>query len=192
MTFPVKIDYKISTGFDEMRPLSLPVEKRTHPHGAIDIAVPIGTDIIAPENGEVHWQIQFRRGDSYHNVYWPYTEQPYAFRNYFYETFGGLCILYGESGKTHVFAHIRAEDILMLYRGTRADNYYTEDIDGPDAFHLFVNWNSLVKMREGDTICYSGNSGFSTGPHIHYEIHQGRDFTPHADRTNPLDLWPTL
>jgi len=194
MIFPVKKPYRITTDFHEMRPLSKPVAKRDHPHGGWDIAVPVGTEILAPENGEVQWHFQFRRGSGYHNaVYWPYTQTQYAFRNYFYETFGGLCILYGDSGRTHVFAHIEASEILKWFRKTGAHDFYTEDQNGNgDAFYLFVNWRDCADVREGNIICHSGNAGFSTGPHIHYENHKGREWIRHAHRLDPATLWPNI
>jgi len=190
MTFPIQGVYRISAGFSELRPLSKPPEDRDHPHGGVDLAVVEGTPIYAPERGEVEWHAQFRRGRAYHDVYRPYEGGPkYAFRNYFYETFGGLCVLYGFSGRTHVFAHIEATTIFNRFHATRAGNFYTEDRNGDTSFHLFVNWRDLVDVKEGDMICTSGNAGYSTGPHIHYEIHKLKDWIPHRERIDPAELF---
>jgi murein DD-endopeptidase MepM/ murein hydrolase activator NlpD len=46
-------------------------------------------------------------------------------------------------------------------------------------FHLQQNFNSRVGLRVGQQVSqrqligYSGNSGWSTGPHLHVEVHQG-------------------
>ena len=190
MTFPVKGNYRITSAFHEPRPLSKPLEKRDHPHGAIDIAVPTGTPIYAPEIGEVEWHVQFRRGRAYHDIYRPYEGgAKYAFRNYFYESFGGLCVLYGFSGRTHVFAHIEATTIFDRFRATGAQHFYTEDKNGDTSFYLFVNWRDLVDVKEGDLICESGNAGYSTGPHIHYEIHKGKEWIQHRERIDPAELF---
>ena len=190
MIFPIPDPYRITTDFHEMRPLSRPPEKRNHPHGAIDIAVPTGTSIYAPERGEVEWHVQFRRGRAYHDVYRPYQGGPkYAFRNYFYETFGGLCVLYAHSGRTHVFAHIEAGEIFNRFAATGAEHFYTEDQNGDTSFYLFVNWRNLNDVHEGDFLCASGNAGYSTGAHVHYEIHKRKEWIPHSERLDPLSLY---
>ncbi len=39
-----------------------------------------------------------------------------------------------------------------------------------------------VKVRQGQVVAYSGNTGLTTGPHLHYEIFQ------HGSQINPLTL----
>lgn len=34
-------------------------------------------------------------------------------------------------------------------------------------------------------------TGYSTGPHVHVEIHQEREWTPHAERVDLKDFFPT-
>ena len=46
---------------------------------------------------------------------------------------------------------------------------------------LYAHLNSIkVKKGEnitqGDVVAYSGNTGDSTGPHLHYEIKQGNEY----------------
>jgi hypothetical protein len=127
-----------------------------------------------------------RTARAYHNVYWPDNpaELLYAFRNYFYDTFGGLIILYGASGVTHVFAHIDALEIGRMCMGFSI----VED----DIGLFFTNWKNLYLAKAGATIGLSGNSGYSTGPHIHYELHYARKWIPHADRLDPKDLYPNI
>jgi hypothetical protein len=43
-------------------------------------------------------------------------------------------------------------------------------------------------IKVGDIIGYVGNAGFSTGPHVHYEIHEGK-FQVHEDRPDPEKLY---
>ena len=64
--------------------------------------------------------------------------------------FGNAIYIQDEDGDVHIYGHMR---------------YYS------------VHAGQIV--HAGDQIAVVGNEGFSTGPHLHYEIHQGgRDGAP--------------
>lgn len=192
MRFPVNEPFRITADFHESRPLSRPPAERDHVHGAWDIAVPKGRPILAPEDGHVQWYCHMRCGSARsRSVNWPDTGKWYAFSNYFYDMFGGLCVLYGESGKTHVFTHIYLFDLFAHFTRGREKEWYSEDISPVGTFYLFTDFETKL-ARQGDTICHSGNAGYSSGPHIHYELHRGRAWIAHGDREDPADLWPAI
>lgn len=181
MIFPVQKSYKITAPFNEMRPIENPTK---HIHGAIDIAVPIGTKIQAPEDGLIYYHFNYSKNNKARNIYW-YDKTWYAFSNYFYSIFGGLIILEGISGYTHVFAHIEGKTINDMLNNERRQRKYYEDANG----FAFINLEDPNLVIAMDVIGFSGNAGKSTGPHIHYEIHEHRKWIPHKDRPNPEKIY---
>ena len=47
--------------------------------------------------------------------------------------------------------------------------------------------NTVKRMKRGDIIGYLGNSGRSTGPHLHYEVHRWNDLVNPMDYFLPTD-----
>ena len=47
--------------------------------------------------------------------------------------------------------------------------------DGTETWYCHLSSNKIRSgtVKAGDTIAYSGNSGNSTGPHLHFEVHPG-------------------
>jgi murein DD-endopeptidase MepM/ murein hydrolase activator NlpD len=177
MIFPVREKYRITDGFN--------VQRGRHIHGAIDIAVPTGTLIHAPETGLVyyHWQWAKHKHKT-HNLYWPHDGW-YEFSNYFNQEFGCLIILHGDSGRSHVFAHIEPETIYNCVNFKNVSITHYED-----SVAIFNgNLGEPVQVIEGDLIGVSGNHGKSTGPHIHYELHKNYKWIPHKKRENPEELY---
>lgn len=192
MLFPVHEKYKISSEFWQSRPLSLPYEKRTHPHAAWDIACSTGTPIVAPENGVVAYLLAVRADRDRELSEIPLSPQPFRLRghHYFYDTYGGIVILLGESNLTHIFTHSFAN---QLYNHAPVDVKwtYTESRDQERwpvmAWHTFED---VVRVRAGQIIGAVGNAGYSTGPHIHYEIHRGREYREPMARVDPKEIFP--
>ena len=172
----------VTTDFYEPRPLSKPPEKRDHNHGAIDIRGSIGDPIFAPEDGTVFAWCAFRNMPG---QLWP--EMPTIngvnnqFCNYFYDTFGGVLIL-SSPYRMHVITHIYANQLFNkgIYRSA---HYFEQKSDA--RFPIHAMYGPATEVHEGALIGYVGNAGYSTGPHVHWEIHQGLQWQRWENRVNP-------
>ena len=63
--------------------------------------------------------------------------------------------------------------------------------DNNGNYHYFAHLSGFncevgQQVGRGQTIAYSGNSGNSTGPHLHYEVRQGNDYNSQIDPKNYL------
>jgi murein DD-endopeptidase MepM/ murein hydrolase activator NlpD len=191
LQFPLKTTYKLTAGFDEMRPLSLSPAKRWHVHGAEDWGGPINTPLFAPESGKLYCFFAVRQNgnQSWDELYWD-QGLLFAFRNYFYDMYGGLLILEGESGYVHVFAHIYMNQLFNKGLVPGAAWEYREE-KSLKRFPVFAihTLHHPLRVRAEALIGYSGNAGYSTGPHIHYEVHTGRQWQRWEDRPRPSELY---
>ena len=177
----------ITTVFTEPRPLSNPGE---HIHGAVDISAQLGSSIFAPEDGTVFAWAAFRVAPK---SYWPTMPVinigTTSFCNYFYDTFGGVLVLTSTNHKrTHVITHSYGNQLFnaSVFQDIR---YYEEKADSRFPMHAF--YTSPAECKEGALIGAVGNAGHSTGPHIHYEIHNGRRWQRWEDRIDP-EKWGEL
>lgn len=176
MLWPFPGNTKITTPWNDPRPISNPGE---HPHGAIDIGTQTGSKIVAPEPGGLYLYFAVRPNFV---VHWPGKEmESFPYRNYFYDMFGGIAVLRGESGLTHVFAHLYMNTMHNKQRHDWAFQEQRED----SRFPVFSFMAGEIKVREGDFIGETGNSGYSSGPHCHYEIHNGFIWQNWKDRPDP-------
>lgn len=84
------------------------------------------------------------------------------------------------NGYTSLYAHLgRFSDAIEKYvHGQHYARKQSEFDLYPDA--------EMFKVRQNDTIAFSGNTGGSTAPHLHFEIRDSK--TEHA--LNPLDFYP--
>ena len=176
MIWPCPGNFNISTPWDDPRPVSNPGK---HVHGGIDIKTSIGSTIVAPEDGGLFLYFSIRKEGG---LYWPSGEMSdFPFRNYFYDMFGGIAILRGKSGLTHLFAHMYMNP---MHNKTKHDWVYIEQ-KKDTRFPIFCFMAGEIKVKAGEKIGESGNSGFSSGPHIHYETHDGFRWQNWGDRPDP-------
>jgi len=187
--FPVQIDWKLTSDFGEPRPITAAPKDRTHVHGAWDIAVPEGTPMMAPETGRLYRLVQFRSNHQTHNLFWD-DRKWFAFSNYFYDTFGGLIVLYGDSGLTYVFAHIWAQSILDDLFREHVSCSIKEETDKKGSIVSLWNMMDPDFVQSAQYIGSSGNAGYSTGAHIHMELHRGREYLEWENRPDPAEIWP--
>jgi len=180
-------DGPVTTNFFEPRPLSKPIDERDHIHGAIDIAAPVNAPIVAPEAGTVFAWAAYRPEPG---MYWPekpvINGSPLPYANYFYDTYGAILILRGSGAShVHVIAHSYANQVVNkgLFQGSY---YYEEKADR--RFPLHAIYTDRHDVKEGSVIGYVGNAGYSTGSHIHWEIHHGWKWNRWEDRVNP-EVW---
>lgn len=192
MTWPVPESKRISAGFNQMRPLSRPENERTHVHGAVDIPAPAGYEIVAPERGRVVCLSLMRISREIGANRIPPLNMDFNIRDhyYFYDIYGGVVILLADSGRTHVMTHSWRNQMFNLFARPQGGNVRTVESGDHSRFPAICGEiSSPIMVHECETIGYVGNAGFSTGPHVHYEIHPGRVWKEHNKRINPEEVF---
>jgi len=185
MTRP--IEGKLTSGFNEPRPLSDPGK---HIHGAIDIRGDIRTIIKAPESGKAFCYVGIRPKP---DMVWPRTftvhGKVFPYNNYFYDMYGGIIVLqvFDDTGlniiRTHVMAHSYGNQIFNKSIFKDFEKYWIEQAEN-NRFPIHGTYTGVIVVAEGDPIGFVGNAGYSTGSHLHWEIHNGYKWNKHEDRIN--------
>lgn len=187
MTYPVP-GGKITAGFDQKRPLSAQAHERWHVHGAIDIAAPAGKPIYAPERGMLFYFAAIRPNRDRDMRELELEHGPFDFggKAYFYDVFGALAIVLGNSGITHIFAHSWLNQLFNV-PPVRVRWQYKESpkVERFPLCAFFTTNGHGRHINEGDHIADVGNAGYSTGPHAHYEMHRGRAWQRWEQRPRP-------
>lgn len=176
MTLPIR-GGRITSTFDEPRPLEGP---KTHVHGAVDI-----TDgdwvVRSPVYGEARGYVFLRQKGSG----WADKEKPellaLPFRNYFYDVYGGLIVIVEDSGRMHIMTHFYAAQ-LQTWLGEMILVESNAESRWPSVALI----SKPLEVARGQQLSRIGNAGYSTGPHVHWEIHSTPDkIDDYADRIRP-------
>lgn len=179
------ISGKITAPFDHPRPFGS--KNPTHVHGAVDLAADrIGEPIFAPEPGELRAYLAIRYKDG---TYWPeqleFDGALFPFLNYFYDMFGGILVLQTPNWeRTHVIAHCFGNQLFDRGPFATSDVHWIEE-KAKTRWPIHAIYSDYLIVDECEIIGAVGDSGTSTAPHVHWEIHNNYNLNAHADRIDP-------
>lgn len=188
------VEGTITSRFDDPRPLSNPGQ---HVHGALDISAPIGTHIRNPIAGWVSYYTFFRSNKTKswdEEIKIENVNQHFPYANYSYDIYGSVIIIEEDKvfGKApvHLICHSYLNQLfnrLDEYSITSKNDWEYQEQKKDERFPMFVfhTLSKPVKVPRGSLIGFVGNAGYSTGPHIHWEIHNTWAWTFYDKRIDP-------
>lgn len=100
---------------------------------------------------------------------------------------------FGVSTGTPVYAATDGIVVTSTWGGSDSYGYYIKIKHYNGLYTLYAHGSSLVakvgqEVNQGDLIMYSGNTGNSTGPHLHFEVRKSPG--GYSNRVNPLNYLP--
>lgn len=181
MTNPVP-NSLITAPFTQPRPFGGPY---THIHAALDLSAPGAPLIVAPVSGLLT-AYQFIRPKG--GTWAAHDEKPEILHspphNYFYDIYGGLLTIEEPQGRYHILAHFWGSALHSPYHLHYVESVYTPPKLAP-SFPCIAFISDPIHVNEGEPLIRMGNAGYSSGPHVHWEIHPSRNLVPHSDRIDP-------
>jgi len=185
VTYLRPIDAPVTCPWSQPRPLSVPPERRDHVHGACDYAAPVGTLFRAVCAGVVYrWCLL--RPESGGSWQWPLRDSTVTFPwgDYAYDVYGGVTILRGNDNRVHLYAH---SYLRQVRAASFAVKWFDQESPGKARWPLVLwhTFGSPTWANAGDVIGQVGDAGYSEAPHLHYEVHNGWEWTPYGERPDP-------
>lgn len=190
---------RITADFNQMRPLT--AKTKTHKHAAFDIVSTGDNKIYCPvDKGRIFGYLCRRAPEVIekekllYNRYWPKKPvvhgKEFEFANYFQDVYGGIVLLEELNNNndvisTHLFCHCYANQIFNLSVLKNVGSYSVEE-KKDSRFPIIANYTDKLNVKIGDVIGYIGNAGYSTGQHVHWEIHPGEKWHSYDYRIDPV------
>jgi hypothetical protein len=173
--------------FHIYNPRGLFASKRgKHSHGGVDICAKMNSIGFAPENGRLILQWVNRNKNYKPTLRWSDDNAVHYFGAWCSHPYGGVAILYGESGNQYLFCHLELKQLQELaeYYGIKLKQELLQA--GDRLAKVYHNLNNPIEVKTGDKIALVGNAGQSSEPHFHLERWNNNR------RLDPLLLWSEI